>query len=71
VLLLTRNVLATWPDLRLAVVPAQLLIALPVLVGILVGARWMAESQVPARYLIGPYALTLPIGLSLAVRFIT
>ena len=71
VLLLTRNVLATWPDVRLAVVPAQLLVALPVLVGILVGARWMAESEVPARYLIGPFALTLPIGLSIAVPFIT
>lgn len=69
-IMLARNVMATWPQPRLAVVPAQLVIALPVLVGILVASRWMADSQVPARYLIGPYALALPIGLAVAVPFI-
>jgi hypothetical protein len=70
VLLLIRNVWATWPDVRLAVVPAQSLIALPVLIAILVGARWMADSQVPVRYLIGAYALSLPIGIALAASSI-
>ena len=36
------------------------------LLAILAGARWMADSEVPARYLIGPYALTLPIGVAIA-----
>ena len=69
-LLLIRNVRATWPDVRLVAVSAQTLIALPVLIAILVGARWMADSQVPTRYLIGPYALTLPIGIAIAVSSI-
>ena len=69
-LLLIRNVWATWPDVRLAVVPAQSLIALPMLIAIVVGARWMADSQVPTRFLIGPYALTLPIGIAIAVSSI-
>jgi hypothetical protein len=63
-LLLIRNVLVTWPSVKLAVVPAQFLLALPLLAAILFGARWMTQSEVPTRYLIGPYALTLPIGIA-------
>jgi hypothetical protein len=63
-LLLIRNVLATWPSVKLAAVPAQSLLALPVLTAIVFGARWMTQSDVPTRYLIGPYALTLPIGIA-------
>jgi hypothetical protein len=70
VLLLIRNLWATWPGVRLAAVPAQSLLAVPMLTAILFGARWMTESQVPARYLIGPYALTLPIGLAVFGSYI-
>ena len=68
--LLIRNVWATWPTVGLTAIPAQSLIALPVLAAILVGARWMVEAQVPTRYLLAPYALTLPIGVALAASFL-
>jgi hypothetical protein len=70
VLLLIRNVLVTWPRVRLAAVPAQSLLALPMLIAILFGARWMTQSGVPTRYLIGPYALTLPIGIAVFAPYI-
>jgi hypothetical protein len=71
VLLLIRNVLATWPRVRLAAVPAMTLLALPLLAAVLFGARWMSNSDVPTRYLIGPYALTLPIGIAIFAPYIT
>jgi hypothetical protein len=70
VLLLIRNLLATWPRVRLAAVPAQSLLALPLLTAILFGARWMTQSDVPTRYLIGPYALTLPMGIAVFGQYI-
>lgn len=63
--LLARNVAGTWPRVQLTPVSAQTLLAAPLLVAVLFGARWMAQSEVPARFLIGPYALILPVGLAL------
>jgi hypothetical protein len=45
-LLLIRNGWVTWPRVRLAAVPAQSLLALPLLTAILFGARWMTQSEV-------------------------
>jgi hypothetical protein len=69
-LLLIRNVLVTWPSVKLAAVPAQTLLALPLLTAVLFGARWMTQSEVPTRYLIGPYALTIPIGIAISSPYI-
>ncbi|WP_140426139.1 glycosyltransferase family 39 protein [Acidovorax sp. Root275] len=63
--LLIRNVVTTWPHVRLTAVSAQTLLAVPLLGAVLFGARWMAQSEVPGRFLIGPYALLLPIGIAL------
>jgi hypothetical protein len=68
--LLIHNVWATWPRVRLAVVPALSLLAIPLLTAILVGVRWMTYSEVPGRYLIGPYALMLPIGVAVVGPYI-
>lgn len=71
VLLLIRNVVATWPQVRLTAASAQTLLAVPLLGAILFGARWMAQSDVPARFLIGPYALLLPVGIALVVPYLS
>jgi hypothetical protein len=68
--LLIRNVRATWPRVSLAAIPALTLLALPLVTAILFGARWMVRADVPARYLIGAYALTLPIGIVVALSYI-
>ena len=60
-----RNLLSTWPRVRLAPIPALSLLAVPLLLSVLFVTRWMAQSDVPGRYLIGPYALTLPLGIGL------
>jgi hypothetical protein len=69
--LLIRNVLKTWPRVRLTAVSALTLLALPLLGAILFGARWMVKSEVPGRYLIGPYSLLLPIGIALVAPYIS
>jgi hypothetical protein len=71
VVLLVRNVVVTWPHVRLAAVPALSLMAIPLLAAVLFGTRWMAQSEVPARYLIGPYALMLPIGIAVFGQYIS
>ncbi len=68
---LLREVRATWPKVDLTSIPALTLLAVPLLVAILFGTRWMANSAVPDRFLIGPYALMLPIGLALAGTYIS
>ncbi len=65
--LLVRNVVATWPRVRLTAVSAQTLLVIPLLGAILFGSRWMTQSEVPGRFLAGPYALALSIGLALIV----
>lgn len=71
VLLLIRNVVVTWPHVRLTAVQAQTLLVIPLLGAILFGARWMAQSDVPARFLIGPFSLMLPIGIALCGPYIS
>ncbi len=66
VLLLLRNVMATWPHVRLTPGSVLSLLAIPLLGAILFGARWMTQSEVPGRFLIGPYSLLLPIGIAIA-----
>jgi hypothetical protein len=68
---LLREVRVTWPNVNLTSIPALTLLAVPLLIGILFGARWMANSAVPDRFLIGPYALMLPIGLVLARTYVS
>ncbi|MDB5799496.1 MAG: hypothetical protein JWL63_435 [Rhodocyclales bacterium] len=65
VLLLIRNLVATWPRVKLTAIPAQTLLVVPLLGAILFGARWMSHSDVPTRFLIGPYSLLLPIGIAI------
>ena len=69
--LLLREALATWPEVNLTPIPTLTLLAVPLLVAILFGTRWMANSAVPDRFLIGPYALMLPIGMTLAGTYIS
>jgi hypothetical protein len=71
VYLLVRNLVATWPHVRLTALSAQTLLAIPLLCAILFGARWMAQSDVPARFLIGPYALLLPVGIALVAPYLS
>ena len=63
--LLFRNVFSTWPTVKLAPVPALTLLAIPILAVTVFAIRWMTASGVPDRFLIGPYALALPIGVAL------
>jgi hypothetical protein len=53
---------------RITPVAAIALLTLPLMAGILWGSRWMSSSDVPARFLIGPYALMLVIGVVLLAR---
>ncbi|KAB2902688.1 MAG: hypothetical protein F9K35_03790, partial [Burkholderiaceae bacterium] len=68
VVLLIRNVARTWPRVQLTTISAQTLLAIPLLVAVLFGARWMTQSEVPGRFLIGPYTLLLPVGMALFFR---
>lgn len=63
--LLIHNIARTWPRVRLTAISAQTLLAIPLFAAVLFGARWMAQSEVPGRFLIGPYALLLPVGIAL------
>ena len=63
--LLVRNVVVTWPAVKLAPVPALTLLAIPLLAVTVFTIRWMTASGVPDRFLIGSYALALPIGVAL------
>ena len=56
---------------RLDGVAALALLAIPLLGAVLFGARWMAHSEVPARFLCGPFALALPLGLALVAPRLT
>lgn len=69
--LLVRNIASTWPRVQLTALSAQTLLAVPLLGAILFGSRWMADSDVPGRFLIGPYALLLPVGMALFVPWIS
>ncbi|MES2878020.1 MAG: hypothetical protein V4713_06310 [Pseudomonadota bacterium] len=71
VLLLIRNVVATWPHVRLTAVSAQSLLVIPLLGAILFGTRWMVHSEAPARFLIGPYSLLLSIGIAICGPYIS
>lgn len=64
-LLLIRNVATTWPRVQLTAVSALSLLAIPLLSAVLFGARWMAQSEVPARFLVGPYSLMLAVGIAI------
>lgn len=68
---LIRNVVATWPKAGLTAISALTLMAVPLLGAVLFGARWMAQSDVPGRFLIGPYALWLPVGIALIVPYLS
>ena len=69
--LLLRDALATSPEVKLTSISTLTLLAVPLFVAILFGTRWMANSAAPDRFLIGPYALTLPIGLALVGTYMT
>jgi len=68
--LLARDVLLTWPSVKLAPVSALTLLAIPMLVAVVFGTRWMAASAAPDRFLMGPYALALPVGVALWGNYI-
>lgn len=53
------------PTPALAPVAVLTLLAVPLTLAVLLGSRWMASSDVPGRFLAGPYALTLALGLAL------
>lgn len=69
--LLLREVCVSWPEVNLTSIPALTLLAVPLLVAVLFGTRWMAGSAVPDRFLIGPYVLMLPIGMALAGPYLS
>ena len=68
---LIRNVTMTWPKVRLTAISALSLLAIPLLGAILFGARWMTQSEVPGRFLIGPYSLLLPVGIAIVGPYIS
>jgi len=55
--LLARNVVSTYPRIVLTPETSLVCIELPLLAGILFSVRWMANSGVPDRFLVAPYAL--------------
>lgn len=64
---LARNLVSTWPRVRLTDVSVVTLLAIPLWAGILFGARWMVHSDVPGRFLVGAYALALTLGIAVLV----
>lgn len=68
---LIHNVVSTWPHVRLTAVSAQTLLAVPLLGAVLFGSRWMVHSEVPGRFLVGPYSLALPLGIALVVSHLS
>jgi len=68
--LLIRDVSLTWGNLDLTPTAIVSLLALTLLVEVLFGSRWMTASGVPDRFLIGPYALMVTVGLSLAATYL-
>ncbi|MCB0170089.1 MAG: glycosyltransferase family 39 protein [Anaerolineaceae bacterium] len=67
---LTRNLIRTFPRIRLT--PLQMVTVLDVtlLVSIVFLVRWMVDSGLPERFLIAPYAQGVAIGVTLISRFI-
>lgn len=61
---LARNLVSTWPRVRLTDVSVLALLAIPLWAAILFGARWMVHSDVPGRFLVGAYALALTLGIA-------
>ncbi|WP_216350754.1 glycosyltransferase family 39 protein, partial [Hydrogenophaga sp. A37] len=61
---LTRNLVSTWPRVRLTDVSVLALLAIPLWAAILFGARWMVHANVPERFLVGAYTLALTLGIS-------
>ncbi|MGM9425901.1 hypothetical protein [Hydrogenophaga sp. MI9] len=59
-----RNLVSTWPRVRLTDASVLALLAIPLWGAILFGARWMVHSDVPGRFLVGAYALTLTLGIT-------
>lgn len=66
---LIREAFASWPHIALTAIPTLTLLALPLFLAIAFGTRWMAHSAAPERFLIGAFALSLPIGLLLAQSY--
>jgi hypothetical protein len=66
-----REVRVTWPEVCLTSIPGLLLLAVPLFVAIVLGTRWVPNAAVPDRFLIGPYALMLPIAMALAGTYIS
>jgi hypothetical protein len=62
---LVGNIATTWRQVRLTPVSALALLAIPLLAAILFGARWMVQSEVPGRFLVGPYPLFLSMGVAM------
>jgi hypothetical protein len=68
---LLREVLATGPEINLTSMSILTLLAVTLFVAILFGTRWIPNATAPVRFLIGPYALMLPIGLALAGTYLS
>ncbi|MCB0164759.1 MAG: hypothetical protein KDI79_11065 [Anaerolineae bacterium] len=66
---LMRNVIRTFPKIRLT--PLQIVTVLDVtlLVSIVFLVRWMVDSGLPERFLIAPYALGVAVGVTLISRW--
>ena len=62
---LIRNVVTTWPRVRLTPLSGLTLLALPLLAAVVFGARWMVQSEVPGRFLVAPFALFLAMGTAI------
>jgi hypothetical protein len=64
---LARNLVSTWPRVKLTDVSVLALLAIPLWAAILFGARWIVHADVPERFLVGAYALALTLGISVLV----
>jgi hypothetical protein len=65
VLRLVRDLIASYPDLRLNLLSVLVTLDLPLLCGDVFLVRWMVHSGVPERFLVAPYALGLAISMVL------
>ena len=67
---LAREVIQTFPRVQIGPLSGLVALELPFLAGIVFLVRWMPSADVPERFLVGPYALSLVISTVLLSEFL-
>lgn len=68
---LVRRVAPQWRRPPLTAESVLTLIAVPLFMAIVFGARWMVQAEVPGRFLVSSFALALPLGATLLAGRLT